>query len=53
MEESVDYYMSLPYTVELEVGKAQKLVRVLVFGCAYWTIADDGCVGYHAAPQTG
>lgn len=35
-----------PVTLE----KAEKLVQVLVFGCAYWRIADDSC---SATPTSG
>jgi len=31
----------------------EKLVQVLVFGYAYWKIANDGWFGYHAASQAG
>jgi hypothetical protein len=31
----------------------EKLVAVLVFGCAYWRIAEEGCSGHHpqASPR--
>jgi hypothetical protein len=30
----------------------EKLVQVLVFGCAYWRISDEGVLGHDPTTQT-
>ena len=31
----------------------EKLLQVLVFGCAYWRISEKGCSAHNPTPPTG